>query len=458
MLSQEDLQLIQFLLEIIGVMLTESEEQRRETVRLAVQSRRETLQSMYDAINNMIAGAPEFLLTEKEELMYAANSAHFRREKNLGYWTVTHPNLKDDYSTQSYYAHYRMRKASFDKLVNDLSEHPKFQLTAANATPTYIQVACVIWRYANCHVGFRTAEATLGISYGSYHNFSERFQEALIDIYKPILNWASTAEEFNNIKKGFEFPDSEFAVRRLQHVIGAIDGKLLTIHRPKLNSESFRDRKNNLSVNLTAVCDNKCRFRYAYIGESGRRHDARVFQRRRVPSYMENPDRYFPDGAYLLGDSAYPLSQYLITPYSQAESNADTTKAQFNEVFSGMRQLIETAFGRMVIKWRFLSKYIYLLDSERVIRVVTCCLILHNFCIDMNEKDGEEEEEEGGFVLSDLPQPENQEGINGPLDSQINSGTLDDDNLNAINPPSRQLGLRVREELKQFVQTLSSNQ
>ena len=140
-------------------------------------------------------------------------------------------------------------------------------------------------------------------------------------------------------------------------------------------------------MNLTAVCDDKCRFIYAYVGESGRCHDAPVFSRSQIPAYMRNSDRYFPDGAYLLADSAYPLSQYVITPYSQAESAADVIKANFNGVFSSMRQLIETAFGRMVSKWRFLSKYLYLLDSERVVKCVTCCLILHNFCIDMNKID-----------------------------------------------------------------------
>jgi hypothetical protein len=447
---------------MFNLMLTEIEEDDREAAQLAFQSYLEQQQTVYDHLATILSGVPEFMLTHTEQLIYRSSPVHLRRQKNLGYWTLIHENLRDDYSTQSYYAHYRMRKASFERLVISLYEHPAFQLTAHNATPTYIQIACVIWRYANCHIGFRTAEATLGISFGSYHNFSERFQKALIDVYHSILDWPSTEEDFKKIKQGFECPNGELGRKKLPNVIGAIDGKLINIHRPKGNSEAFRDRKGNLSINLTAVCDDKCRFRYVYVGESGRCHDARVFSRSRIPTYMQNPDRYFPDGAYLLADSAYPLSRYLIIPYSQAESAADTTKADFNQMFSSMRQLIETAFGRMVSKWRFLSKYLYLLDSERVVRCVTCCLILHNFLIDMNEIDvqiDEEEEEEGGFSLTDPIQQENEEEGYALINNQSSSNAPRNNGRNANGEPlPRQLGLQFREELRVLVQTLKNTQ
>ncbi len=97
---------------------------------------------------------------------------------------------------------------------------------------------------------------------------------------------------------------------------------------------------------------------------------------------IENCDRHFPEGAVLLGNSAYGT---LITPYIQAEPDEDQVEADFNEMFSGIHQVVERASGTMVSKWRFLSKFVYVLDIKRIVKVVTCCAVLHDFCIDMND-------------------------------------------------------------------------
>lgn len=64
---------------------------------------------------------------------------------NYHYWTTTHPFLKDDDNPRtSFRAMYRMNLSSFERLVNDLSEHPAFDLRAHNSIPAYIQISCAI--------------------------------------------------------------------------------------------------------------------------------------------------------------------------------------------------------------------------------------------------------------------------------------------------------------------------
>jgi hypothetical protein len=108
---------------------------------------------------------------------------------------------------------------------------------------------------------------------------------------------------------------------------------------------------------------------------------------------MENPDTYFPDNTYLFGDSAYPLSLYLIIPYSQAEARADPSKRNYNLVFSGMCGTIERAFGQLVKRWQFLLQYLYLTDNERITETITCCVILHNICLEMHDAVNEESDD-----------------------------------------------------------------
>lgn len=338
---------------------------------------------------------PRVMFTQFEEDVFQSSPIHFRLIKNKGYWSFTHDNLRDDDKTQSYKAHYRMKKATFNQLIEILDQHSAFDLKAHNSTPTYMQVAVVLWRFSNCHFGYRMMEATLGFGQGSLFNFTERFLEAVNDQLGHLISWPSTEDEFRKVKHGFEFPyPDDLSIKRLPNVIGAVDGKLIVIHRPKETSESYRDRKSNLSVNLTAVVTSECKFSYVYAGESGRCHDAHVFSESDIAKEMLlNPERYFFEDAYILGDSAYPLSYHVITPYSQLESDLDPNKARFNAKFSAMRQVVERAFGILVKRWRFLWKYVYIQDQLRLVKIVNTSCILHNFCINANDTFGITDEE-----------------------------------------------------------------
>lgn len=388
--------------------ISEGENMIEERVQAIISQRRELITQVFLGFAaTVMSRIPELLLTGDEQSMIFSCPLHMQRlPKNNGYWEYVHPNLRDGNSTQSFLAHYRMNRGTFEKLVKALEGHPAFQLRAHNSTPTYIQVAVVLWRYANNHFRFRMFQALLGYSQGSFHNFSERFLEAMLDTFGHIIAWPSTDEEFNAVQHRFEYPIDEEGPRKLKGVIGAVDGKQITIHRPRKDSERFRDRKSNLSINLTAVCDYDLRFRYIRVGDSGRCHDARVFQRSTIPEMMYSTT-YFPENTYLLGDSAYPLSKQLIVPYSQGESDDDASKRKFNYIFSGMRSAIERAFGLLVKRWRFLGHYLYVMDHERLVNVLTCCVILHNICI----KDGDDSlegliQEEGDMRFCPWPKTE----------------------------------------------------
>lgn len=390
------------------------------------------IEKHYQLLSKSINTISRVMFTQFEEDVYQSSPIHFRLIKNKGYWTYTHANLKDDDRTQSYKAHYRMKKATFNSLVEIMNEHPAFMLKSNNSTPTYMQVAVVIWRFSNCHFGYRMMEATLGFSQGSLFNFTNRFLQAVNDKLGHLVSWPSTEDEFRDVKQNFEYPDpKDRTIRRLPGVIGAVDGKLVVIHRPKDTSESYRDRKSNLSVNLTAVVTSDCKFSYVYTGQSGRCHDAHVFNVSDLSTMLEDPQRYFIDDAYLLGDSAYPLSYHVITPYSQLESNVDPEKARFNAKFSAMRQVVERAFGILVKRWRFLWKYVFILDPLRLIQIINVSCILHNFCI--NAKD-----------IIDITE---EEIVELALESSSREGTV----FSTNSPLERSAGVQRRDMLKTYV-------
>ncbi len=95
-------------------------------------------------------------------------------------------------------------------------------------------------------------------------------------------------------------------------VIGAIDGTHIPIPAPTLHRNRYINRKGHASIQLQAVCTLQMMFLDVYTGWPGSVHDARLFWN--CPLYGHLQDVMRSD-YHLLGDSAFPLSTSLITPY-----------------------------------------------------------------------------------------------------------------------------------------------
>lgn len=68
----------------------------------------------------------------------------------------------------------------------------------------------------------------------------------------------------------------------------------------------------------------------------------------------------------------------------------DNNRRRFNDIVSSARQVVERSFGLLKGRWRRL-RLIEAEDMERVVKIVYCCCILHNFCIDLQDHLPEEE-------------------------------------------------------------------
>ena len=84
----------------------------------------------------------------------------------------------------------------------------------------------------------------------------------------------------------------------------------------------------------------------------------------------------------LLGDSAYPLSTWLLKPYH--EGTNDPEEINFNKELSRARVSVECAFGILKGRWRILQKR---LDSDIAFtnQIIIACCVLHNFCIEAGD-------------------------------------------------------------------------
>jgi hypothetical protein len=189
-------------------------------------------------------------------------------------------------------------------------------------------------------------------------------------------------------KISFEFGSKTNFI--MKGCIGAIDGWMVKIRCPSwtevVNPGKYYSRKGFYALNVQVIVDKKKRILWRTIGEKGSAHDSKVFNESNLGKFLlETADDFYGRGLYLIGDSAYALRSYLLTPYDNAQPGSK--EDCFNFYLSSNRIYVECSFGEIDRRWGIfwkplqgqLKNHKYTIDSA---------LRLHNFIVDYREEIG----------------------------------------------------------------------
>nr|XP_054602405.1 uncharacterized protein LOC129164868 [Nothobranchius furzeri] len=192
---------------------------------------------------------------------------------------------------------------------------------------------------------------------------------------------------FPTLKKLQEMADYFETRWGVPQCVGAIDGSHIPIIAPQGFHTDYFNRKGWHSIILQGIVDGRGMFWNVNSGQPGSLHDIRVVRLSTFwdlvahgqlhPTSTKNIEGVNV-GFYVLGDSAYPLQNWLLKPFSD---NGRLTAEQqtYNRKTSRARTVVENAFGRLEGWWRCLLKRN---DSDVELlkyMVLTCC-VLHNIC------------------------------------------------------------------------------
>jgi len=83
-----------------------------------------------------------------------------------------------------------------------------------------------------------------------------------------------------------------------------------------------------------------------------------------------------------VGDEAYPLTTYIMKPYSRR--TLDRSKDIFNYRLSRARRVVECASGICASKWGILDKAIET-KVDTGVEIVKCIVLLHNIILDVED-------------------------------------------------------------------------
>ena len=94
----------------------------------------------------------------------------------------------------------------------------------------------------------------------------------------------------------------------------------------------------------------------------------------------DNPDDFFRENSHLIGDAAYPLLKWLLTPFKNY-GNLIPMQRHCNKKQSSTRMKIEHWFGTLKGLFRRLQLKLYKEKIEEAPIIVMAACILHNLSI-----------------------------------------------------------------------------
>jgi len=171
------------------------------------------------------------------------------------------------------------------------------------------------------------------------------------------------------------------------NLVGALDGKHITIRQPANSGSYYYNYKHAFSIVLLALVDADYKFLFVDVGTNGRVSDGGVFKNAGLSSALADNSLHLPQAKTLPGgsipvphlivaDDAFPLKPYIMKPYSHRGLSYD--ERIFNYRLSRARRIVENAFGIMANRFRVFMKSMAL-EPEAVELLVLASCSLHNF-------------------------------------------------------------------------------
>ena len=293
------------------------------------------------------------------------------------------------YTPDMFYDILRMRRRTFDRLVNDLRPFIQGQHTHWRE-PIGVEKKVVVTLFKLMHgssIPLVADKAALGKS--TVHEILRQVCSAISRHFGHLIAWP-TGRRLVRTVEGFQ------SKQWFPNCIGAIDGSHIYVAAPSntIVAADHRNRYKSFSILLQGVVDSKCYFTSINTGPPGSLHDSAHFKTtelyRKVEEgimggFHDDPLTWgsglsFPP--YIVADRGYPLLSWCITPFKMGPMGMPLTReeAWFNRKHSSTRMSVERGFGILKSRFKEIGTK-SLLKLDFLPTVVHCCCILHNILL-----------------------------------------------------------------------------
>ena len=306
--------------------------------------------------------------------IYVFRSSHWWEHVELSTFTAT-----------DWLENFRISRETFTYICQKLKpliqrQDTKLRKAISVAISVEHRVAITLWCLATCGE-YRTIGHLFGIARCTVcvivHDTCTAIVESMMSQYIVFPH----GDELKEVIDGF--------VRKwgFLQCAGALDGTHIPVRAPAMNHTDYYNRKGWYSIIVQGVVDHNYLFRNVYCGWPGSVHDARVLANSSL--YHKATSREILQQhsltilgqnipAFLVADSAYPLSTWIMKPFPH-NSSLSAAQRTFNYRLSRARIVSENAFGRLKARWRRLLKQNDM-SIANIPNIIIACCILHNVC------------------------------------------------------------------------------
>ncbi|XP_031358255.1 putative nuclease HARBI1 [Photinus pyralis] len=275
-------------------------------------------------------------------------------------------------------SHFRVKRTTCYRLVEQFARsefYPSEHKGGSSLISAECHILSFLW-YAGNNCTIRESGDRFNMSLSTFSSVQRRVMSFLLDLLPTVIRFPKTDLEKERVAAEFE------QISGFPNILGCVDGSYINIRTPAHKIKStYTNRHDIPSITLQGICDAKKKFLDVFTGPAGKLHDSRVFKLSFISSEIQTLSN---NGHYhLIGDSAYPIRQWLLTPYRDY-GNLTRQQIKYNKKLSSSRVKIENAFGLLKGRFRQLGR----LDFHKVVKMaqfILCCCVLHNICIDYDD-------------------------------------------------------------------------
>lgn len=248
-------------------------------------------------------------------------------------------NPFDVYDDAELYDRFRFRRHQLLEIIDDLRQELEHTFHQQGSLSPEMQVLVALRFYASGCFQI-VAGDTLNIHKSTCSRAIHRVSAAL---RRRLGRWVAYPSQREADAQKVHF----FYVAGFPNTFACIDGTHIPIQSPNENEDDYVNRKGWHSINVQLVCDHDTKIINCVVRYPGSAHDARILTESMF--YRDFESRNPPVTGYVLGDSAYPLREWLMTPF--INTNNVASRERYNRCHSSTRQAIERCNG--ILKRRF---------------------------------------------------------------------------------------------------------
>ena len=246
----------------------------------------------------------------------------------------------------------------FQELASMLSPHLTGKVHSVER-----KLMCFLWLMGNTE-SFRSVADRFGMNKSTLHLCISNVSDALFQLAPQEIVFPTDVSVMHAITRTFD---------RFPGVIGCVDGTYIPmIGKSGPERDSYICRKGFPALHAQIVCDNNLRILHITTGYPGSVHDARVFRNSSLYKHLQT----LPASFHLLGDSAYPLEPFVMTPYKD-NGHLTADEKKYNAVHSSSRSCVERCIGLLKGKFRRLKSF-DAKDDLLMCKLIVSTAVVHN--------------------------------------------------------------------------------